>query len=99
MAVKKKVAEPAEAKAYVREKTAKELAVEKLLARGINATLESGVVMTKVKTPDELKIYKQALKDIGYNASWGVKVVKGDKDYETERTVESTQRQGTEDHD
>ena len=98
MAAKKKIVEPAEAKVYVREKTVKELAVDKLLARGINATLESGVVMTKVKTPDELKIYKQALKDIGYNASWGAKIIKGDKDYEAERTVESTQGQGTEDY-
>jgi len=98
MATKKKIVEPVEAKKYVKEKSYKELAVEKLLARGVNVTLESGVIMTKVRTPDELKIYKQAIKDIGYNASWGAKIIKGENNYETERAAESTQGQGTEDY-
>ena len=101
MAKKRKIADvQSEApKAYIREKTMKELAVEKLLARGINVTLESGVIMTRVRTPDELKIYKQALKDIKYDSSWGAKIIKGDNNYETGRAVESTESEGSDYYD
>lgn len=100
MAKKRKIADvQSEApKAYVREKTMKELAVEKLLARGFNVTLESGVIMSRIKTPDDYKLYKQALKDIGYDSSWGARMVKGDNDYEAGRAVESTESEGSEDY-
>lgn len=98
MAAKKKVVEPEEPKVYKKEKTAKELAVEKLAARGITAIIESGVVMMRVKTPEELKEYKQVLKDIGYNQSYGFKVSKGEETNEAGRTVESTQSEGSEDY-
>ena len=99
MAAKKKV-EPKveELKVYVREKTAKELAVEKLSARGISATIESGVVMTRIKTPEELKTYKEAIKAIGYNMSWGFKIDKGENIDETGRTAESIESEGSEDY-
>lgn len=84
---------------YVREKTAKELAVEKLSTRGINATLESGVIMARVKDLEELQVYEQALKDIGYDASWGVRFDKGETNYEVGRPVEGSQSEGSEDND
>ena len=88
-----------EPKAYVREKTNKELAVEKLSARGIVATIESGVVTTRVKTPEELKAFKTALKEIGYNESFGAKIIKGESEDETGRAAESIESEGSEDYD
>ena len=101
MAKKKKIADvqSVEPKVYVREKTAKELAVEKLSALGIIATVESGVVMTRVRTPEELKAYKQAIKDIGYDQSYGARIIKGDGENETGRTAEGTESEGSEDYD
>lgn len=99
MPKKKQEIKPEEPKVYVREKSSKELAVEKLLARGINVTLESGVIMTKVKTPDELKIFKQAIKDIKYNSSYGAKIIREGNEYEAGRTVESIESEGSEDYD
>jgi uncharacterized protein YaaR (DUF327 family) len=98
MPKKKQETKPEEPKAYVREKSSKELAVEKLLARGLNVTLESGVIMTKVKTPDELKIFKQAIKDIKYNSSYGAKIIREGNEYEAGRTVESIESEGSEDY-
>lgn len=101
MAKKKKIdnVQHEEPKVYVREKSYKELAVEKLLARGIQVTLESGVIMTKVSTPDDLKLFRQAIKDIGYNSSYGAKIIKGDNEYETGRSAESFEGEGSEDND
>ncbi len=101
MAKKKKIdnVQHEEPKVYVPEKSSKELAVEKLLARGIQVTLESGVIMTKVSTPDDLKLFKQAIKDIGYNSSYGAKIIKGDNEYETGRSAESFEGEGSEDND
>jgi len=101
MAKKKKIADVQYEvpQAYVKEKTMKELAVEKLSTRGINATLESGVIMTNVKDLEELQIYEQALKDIGYDASWGVRFNKGETNYEVRRSVEGSQSEGSEDND
>ncbi len=88
-----------EPKVYVPQKSDKELAVEKLLARGLNVTLESGVIMTKVKTPDELKMFRQAIKDIKYNSSYGAKIIREDNGYETGRSAESIESEGSEDYD
>lgn len=99
MPKKKQDIKPEEPKAYVREKSDKELAVEKLLARGLNVTLESGVIMTKVKTPDELKMFRQAIKDIKYNSSYGAKIIREDNEYETGRSAESIESEGSEDYD
>lgn len=99
MPKKKQDIKPEEPKAYVREKSDKELAVEKLLARGIQVTLESGVIMTKVSTPDDLKLFRQAIKDIGYNSSYGAKIIKGDNEYETGRSAKSFEGEGSEDND
>ena len=91
-----KVVEP---KVYVREKTAKELAVEKLSARGITATIESGVVMMRVKTPEQLKEYREAIKAIKYDQSYGFKISKGEHTDETGRAAESIESKGSEDYD
>lgn len=97
----KKKAEPKteEPKVYVREKTAKELAVEKLAARGITATIDSGVVMMRVNSPEQLKEYKETIKAIKYDQSYGFKICKGDGTDETGRTAESTESEGSEDYD
>lgn len=101
MAAKKKIkaVEPEEPKAYVREKSYKELAVEKLLARGIQVTLESGVIMTRIKTPEDLKIYRDAIKEIGYNSSYGAKIIREENEHEVRRAAESFESEGSEDYD
>ena len=101
MARKKKVIETEEKApvAYVREETVKESAVKKLSARGINAFMESGVVMMKIKDENEMTELKEVLKSIGYDQSYGFKICKGDNNDEVRRSVESTQSEGSEDHD
>lgn len=98
--MRKKKLEPKveEPKVYVPQKTEKELAVQKLSARGFIVTLESGVIMTKVQTPEQLKEFKKALADIKYNSSWGARVSKGDNN-ETGRAAESFESEGSEDFD
>lgn len=93
MSKKKKIdnVQHEEPKTYVREKSHKELAVEKLSARGFDVSLESGVIMAKIRTPEDLKMYRQAISDIGYKSSYGARILKGDTDYEVGRAAESTE--------
>lgn len=102
MAKKKKIAEIQEVKepkTYVREKDFKELAVERLLTLGFNVALESGVIVARLKSMDDMDKFKEAISNIGYSSSWGIKIVKGDNGYETFRSVESPESKGTEDYD
>lgn len=101
MAKKKKIdnVQHEEPKVYVPQKSDKELAVEKLLARGIQVTLESGVIMTRVKTPEDLKIYRDAIKEIGYNSSYGAKIIREENEHEVRRAAESFESEGSEDYD
>ncbi len=84
MARRKKIADVQveEPKAYIKEKDHKELAVEKLSTLGFNVVLESGVVMAKLKTIDDINIFKKAVEDVGYNSSYGVRIIREENNYE-----------------
>ena len=47
--------------------------------------------MAKIKTPEDLKTYRQAINDIGYKSSYGARILKGDTDYEVGRAAEGTE--------
>lgn len=46
----------------------------KLSELGFSAYLEDGVVMVNVKNEKEMKAVKKAIKEIGYNRSFGFKI-------------------------
>ena len=52
----------------------KEECVTKLSNLGYKVDLESGVVMITIENGKLLKTVKNTLTEIGYNASWGVRV-------------------------
>lgn len=52
----------------------KEEVVAMLSKRGLKGELISGVVMITVASKKDVKKAKKAIKEIGYNASWGVRV-------------------------
>lgn len=57
----------------------KEQAVLQLLNLGFNTVLESGVIMITVADEKTTKKANKAVKEIGYDASWGVRVEKGNE--------------------
>ena len=52
----------------------KEQAVSQLSNLGYNATLESSVIMITVADEKTAKKANKAVKEIGYNASWGWRI-------------------------
>lgn len=52
----------------------KEQAVLQLSNLGFNAVLESGVIMITVADEKTVKKANKAVKDIGYDASWGWRI-------------------------
>lgn len=54
----------------------KEETVTKLSNLGYKADLEGGVVMITITDEKLLKTVKNTLAEIGYNASWGVRIGK-----------------------
>lgn len=56
----------------------KEDCVAMLLDMGYLATLESGVVIIIVESESALKKANKAIRSIGYDASWGTRMVRKD---------------------
>lgn len=52
----------------------KDTAVSQLSNLGFNATLESGVIMITVADEKTAKKANKAVKEIGYDASWGWRI-------------------------
>ena len=52
----------------------KDEALTRLSEMGYNAVLESGVIMITVADEKAVKKANKAVKDIGYNASYGIKI-------------------------
>lgn len=52
----------------------KEEVVAMLSKRGLKGELISGVVMITVASKKDVKKAEKAIKEIGYNASWGVRM-------------------------
>lgn len=52
----------------------KDQAVSQLSNLGFNATLESGVIMITVADEKTAKKANKAIKEIGYDASWGWRI-------------------------
>ena len=55
--------------------------------------------MTRIKTPEDLKIYRDAIKEIGYNSSYGAKIIREENEHEVRRAAESFESEGSEDYD
>lgn len=54
----------------------KDQAVSQLSNLGFNAVLESGVIIITVADEKTAKKANKAIKEIGYDASYGIKIVK-----------------------
>ena len=52
----------------------KEECVSNLIRAGFVSALESGVVMIYVQTEKDIKKVNKAIKSIGYNASYGIRI-------------------------
>lgn len=52
----------------------KDQAVSQLLNLGFNAVLESGVIIITVADEKTAKKAEKAIKEIGYDASWGWRI-------------------------
>lgn len=52
----------------------KQETIKNLSDRGFSSYLEDGIVMVNVKNEKEMKAVKKAIKEIGYNRSFGFKI-------------------------
>lgn len=71
------------AQEFVQAPHEKDIVTQKLRQQGCDAYNENGIIMVRIPAGNQYSKVKQMIEDIGYTSSWGVVLIKENKDDKT----------------